>query len=483
MPDTVAAQPSLSLGRLIQKMERDGRQSERIPALKSAPRFLFESGSDVDHSSVKRIHDAAEAMIDAGTFALPAASILIEDPAGEASQFYLCSQNAGVIEVWGATLFNVMDQSLLMLCRSPQHIDLRPERSRQTDYRVSLNSPLIAVKEFVVALAAGDTSLAVIDERAFPFIWVQCGGHPVGITAYDTSEMPGLMAMFAPVSAAAAGRRVTEYADFVDAARRGHVRKRLSDGSLVSVPAIRDLSRLAVPVYDFGHIFDPHAPDFLGVENHQMIEAAAPEEMDPPEAACAMLFRRGADEVLLTLIERLDGEFCAQTYQHSRANGFWQVVGLDTQSQESQDLGTLILRHAANASMVLAYWRENIEVMEAEHTPRAMRVSQDIQAKGSRRLPLTKVIRLLEERVRFVRPRIGSHASPVSHDRTLSKMRISDKLVTYSHPKSGKLVSYRRTQQVIELNRTIRIKGGRVEGDPNAITDGKPPVIYEVRAQ
>lgn len=475
MNNDVAAPPSLSVGRLIQKMERDSLQRDRLPAIKTAARFLFESSSDVDQSSVKRIHETAEAMIEAGSFALPAASVLIEDPTGMGSQFYLCSQTAAGIEVWGATLISMMGQSQLMLYERPTHIDLRPERSRQTDYRVSLNSPLIAVKEFIVSLASSDTSLAVIDDGRFPFIWVRPGGQVGAGHAHQASELPRLMAMFTPVAAPPQARQQVDYADFVDAARRGRVKTRLASGQLISVPAIRDLSRLAIPVYDFGNMFDPNSPEFIGAENHQMVEEAALFEIDPPEAACAMLFRRGPTELWLVRIERLDGEFSAQTFQHSHMTGFWESVGLDTQSQESQDVGTLMMKHAATASMLLAYWRENVEVIEAPHSSRAMRVSGEIQDKGSRDLPLTKVIRLLEKRVRFARPRMGCHASPVGHDRTLSRIRISDKLVTYTHPKSGKIINYRRTAKVIEMNRTIPINGGRIEGDPSAIWSGKPP--------
>ena len=97
------------------------------------------------------------------------------------------------------------------------------------------------------------------------------------------------------------------------------------------------------------------------------------------------------------------------------------------------------------------------------------------------RLEPTKIIRILEQRTRFVRPARGSHASPVGHQRSLSSYRVSDKEVRYNHPKTGKEVVYRRTPKVVPINRTVTVNGGGSGRLSAMASRGIPPVIYKVR--
>lgn len=483
--------PKLLLPKLLELMRRDGLQRDRLPALEMAERCYFESSSDTDHRSVKRVHEAAEAMLAAGTFHLPAEVVLIEDPAAFGRQFYLCSENADGIEVWGATLLRFAGKSILQLFEKQQWIATGAGRVAQPDYRVSLNTSLIAVKEFLVLLASSECDLEEVPDRKFPFTVVRRRDDQQVANADGAEEEQSPSNSLRQINTArqnavkAAQPPVTngvQYADFVDDARRGRVKVRLADGRLNSVPAYRELNRLAIPVYDFGHMFDPGNTAYIGRERHDEIAANTPDDIDPPEDACAFMFRFGRDEMVwLARVERTATDVIVQTFIYAEPERFWQMVGLPVQTPDMESLGEDIAFHVSVASLLLAYWRHNVEVREAAASPRAMRINEEFNTKGVPSLPPTKVIHVLDKRVRFVGPRRGHHASPIGHDRTLSIYTVSDKPVSYTHPKTGKQVTYQRKPKVVQINRTIGVNGGRKSGHPGAINRGQPPVLYEVR--
>ena len=96
----------------------------------------------------------------------------------------------------------------------------------------------------------------------------------------------------------------------------------MADGRLNSVSAVRDLQRLAVPVYDFGHMFSPDDGDYVGHEAHEEIGTNTEEEMTSPEEACAFIFRFSESRFIwLVWIERRD-ELVVSTYLYA-----WQPWG------------------------------------------------------------------------------------------------------------------------------------------------------------
>jgi len=418
---------SMEWKHLVEHMAREQLQVHRIAAISGAPKFLFESGPD-DKAAARRVHAAAEKLISEGKFRLPAPQVFIEDPiqgGKRGRQFYLCTQRANDIEVWGAS--KMLGQFVLF--KTPKSIPLHTG----TNWMDDVNSPTIAVKEFVLAM--NDPMAPKIDKGDLTHVgWIK-GQVPI--------TKPG------------------DFESFIDALGRGEVTVLNPDADAKATFIEHDPNRWSVPVYDFGPLLNGKGDGALDLDLLTRLLEESPEAALPAES-CVVLFQDYSDAIRgaftrLILVDGLrDGKpnvtfACAHVQRHLRHAdmtlhpGYWSILNSADEAAEGEAL-------AETACRLLAGWRDNFEVREARNY-RTAKVNKKRLAANHTPIQQTRTIRITEQRVVYLRQQIAVRSVTTTgrvmpqHNRT-----ITDRWIYPKNPGARQFRPYQRQPKSIVVN-------------------------------
>jgi hypothetical protein len=413
--------------RLTEHMTRARLQVERIAELTEAPKFLFESGPD-DKSAALRVHAAADKLIGEGKFQLPARQVLIEDPiqGGTGRQFYLCTQRSDDIEVWGASKLG----GHFALFRAPKIIPLRTG----TKWTEDVNSPTIAVKEFVLALNA--PTAVKIDKGDYTHVgWIK-GQMP--------TTKPG------------------DFEDFIEALRRGEVLILDLHSRTRTAFVEGDPNRWSLPVYDFGPLLNGQGDGALDSDLLRGLLEEAPKVTLPAES-CVFMFRDNRDPIRgsYTRLVRVDGLrqgkpdvtfTCAHVQRHVRHAdmtlhpGYWSVLDPGEEIAEGEVL-------AETACRLLTAWHENFEVRQTRNY-RTAKINKKRMAANLAPIQPTLTIHITEQRVVYLHEQLAGRPSlPTGRVMPQHTRRITDRWVFPKNPSARPFRPYQRKPQEIVVNR------------------------------
>lgn len=413
--------------RLIEHMTREQVQVERIAAITEATKFLFESGPD-DKAAARRVHAAAEKLIAEGKFGLPAPQVLIEDPihGGAGRQFYLCTQRADHIEVWGATKL----YGRFVCYRTPKSISL----SIGTSWMDDVNSPTIAVKEFILAMN-NPMAAKIENEGAYTHVgWIKGPTPPT---------------------------RRGDFEDFINALCRGEVTL-LDPVARAETPFIEhDPDRWSVPVYDFGPLLYGAGAGGLDSDLLDRLLEEAPEVALPAES-CVFLFRGSVDSIRghFTKLVRVDGLLngrpnvtfvCAHVQRHLRYAdmtlhpGYWSVVAGCGEVPEGEALSEIACR-------LLAAWRDNFEIREARNY-RTAKINKKRLAANHTPIQQTQTIHITEQRVVYLREQLAARTlGTTGRVMPRHKRTITDRWIYPKSPGARQFRPYQRQPKSIVVN-------------------------------
>jgi hypothetical protein len=412
---------------LIGHMKREGLQNERVAAITEAPKFLFESGPD-DKAAARRVHAAAEKLISAGNFRLPAPQVLIEDPVhgGERGwQFYLCTQRTDDIEVWGASKL----LGRFFLYGTPKSIPLRTGASWMDD----VNSPTIAVKEFVLAM--NDPMAAKIGKGDYTHVgWIK-GQMP--------TTKPG------------------DFEGFINALSRGEVHVLNSENGTKETLIEHDPNRWSVPVYDFGPLLNGKGDGALDRDLLMRLLEEAPHGA-LRAASSVFLFRDSSDPIRgsFTTLVRVDGLrngkpnvtfTCAHVQRHLRHAdmtlhpGYWSVLTPSDEVAECEVLADIACR-------LLAAWHDNFEVREARNY-RMAKINKKRLAANQAPIQVTRTIHISDARIVYLREGLAARAvAATGRMMPQHKRTITDRWIYPKSPGTRQFRPYQRTPKNIIVN-------------------------------
>lgn len=413
---------------LVAQITRVQYQVERVAAITEAPKFFFESGND-DEAAARRVHAKVEKMIAEGQFHLPAPQVLIEDPCFDTfvRRFYLCTHRAADIEIWVATSYF----GFIELYRTPMYIPLRTG----TSWKLDVDSPTIAVKEFVLAM--NDPMAVKIDNGDYTHVaWIK-GGVP--------------------------NTRAGDFEHFIDAIRQGAVSILNPHAKTIGTYIEREPNRWSVPVYDFGPLLNREGDGALDRDLLMGLLEEAP-QATLPAPSCVFLFQDHSDPIhgALTKIVRVDGlrngkpnvTFVAAHVERQLRHadmtlhpGGWSVLDLSDTVGDGQDEDL-----AEIACRLLAAWRENFEVREVRNY-RTAKINKKRLAASQTTIQATQTIHITEQRIIYLREELAARAVAAT-GRVMPKhtREITDRWIYPRSPGARQFRPYQRKPKSIVVN-------------------------------
>lgn len=249
-----------------------------------------------------------------------------------------------------------------------------------------------------------------------------------------------------------------EYHDLVEALRKGQV---WDDDEQAYWPRCPNhkLIEYNIPVYDFGHLFDPDSPFFAPNGILEMLEEAALdmglidpdgssssyERMKPPHERYAIKFSTGDESCMVALVNGArrneNGIYVLDIHPYSYEGAGWFIHGDYNQGGFQKVLWWALLS--------LKVWHEDTEFVAARTTPGLDDFNKRQRMRGLRALSPTRTIHLTEQRKVYLRERVeGIRKSTVGHTKGRHERVLTE--MTYTRTlKSGKVVQCRRRAQTI----------------------------------